>query len=114
MSIRKTTQFLESMGEKIIREAHKEMLDNPAFQLIAGAIADLRIPSLIQDPSGEKALQQNGFVCGVAGALELLLHAEEYAVEKEEERNESMERYLVDVAGYSAEEARAMIAAEEK
>ena len=115
MSMSKTSVFLENIGQPEMMKCYLEMKSNPAFALVAGAVADMRASQMITDPSGDKALQQNGFRAGVASALELLLHADDYAVVDtgDEARVKSQVKYLVEVEGYSASDAAEMVEKEQ-
>lgn len=110
MSIRKTEQFLESMGTEVMQNAFVLMQNNPAFQLIADAVQDLRMSGMISDPSGEKALQMNGFRAGVCGALELFLHADQYGYQDDAKAEASQVAYLMEIEGYSKAEAEKILA----
>ena len=89
-------------------EAYKQWRDDPITQTLLNGIR--RVAARLNEPTGEKALQELGFMAGRDSTINLLQTLDRFAPTSELSPDYNRFKYLVEVEHYTTEDAQRIIA----
>jgi len=103
--------LIEWMSHKKNFEAYLKWKNDPITQAIHSGLKDLSVPKRLADPTGEAALQENGFNAGQNSILSAMMNLEVVSIAgpAAEDLAENKKRYLIEFEGYTEVDADRII-----